>query len=591
MSLTVPAELDWDRDDRNYALRDLRAARRRNRVSQLDRFDAFYKAYVTAIASGIAIYATAGWFGTEPITGNLLAKVTDLAPIYLGLAVAAILAVAMRSGGRGGPFALEKADVRHIMLAPVAREDVLRGEAIRTIRHAAFLGGTVGAIIGIIATRRLPGHPAEWIAGPMIYCAAIAMGAYGLALICSGFRINRVVTDVVGFLLVVWAAADAILQIPSSPFAWISHVAVWPLEFDLLGLLGIGVMLALAGLGIFAAPGWQVEVAERRSGLVGQLRFAATMQDVRTVMILQRQLAQEQLRVKPIIRLPKLRKAYDRKGQPLLRVYVRRVLHTYFRWSFFRFLRLVVFAILAGFAIFAAWQSTIALIVVAGLLFWVIALELLEALAQESDHPDRLIGLKRAPGWDQFRLMAAPAYAMLILVLISAATVGALAEAAGDTDGLVLLLGIPTVLVIVVSALGGASLAVTKHASAGGGGNPLSPEITGLVTLWKVAVPPALAIAGLVPMAFAHRDFEVHQNARRMVETMNTSWYIVLGFGIMAIAWVRLGSSWKDKMQASTAEAAEMQKEKAAKKAKDDKSSTNKAKPAAKKTAKKASKK
>ena len=47
-----------------------------------------------------------------------------------------------------------------------------------------------------------------------------------------------------------------------------------------------------------------VEAAERRSTLVGQLRFAATLQDIRTVIVLRRQLAMELPRLQPWIRAP-----------------------------------------------------------------------------------------------------------------------------------------------------------------------------------------------------------------------------------------------------------------------------------------------
>src|SRR4029453_5278654 len=47
-----------------------------------------------------------------------------------------------------------------------------------------------------------------------------------------------------------------------------------------------------------------LEAAERRTGLVGQLRFAVTVQDLRTVIVLRRQLAQDRPRNRPWLALP-----------------------------------------------------------------------------------------------------------------------------------------------------------------------------------------------------------------------------------------------------------------------------------------------
>ena len=48
-----------------------------------------------------------------------------------------------------------------------------------------------------------------------------------------------------------------------------------------------------------------LDALARRSSLVAQLRFAVTMQDIRTVILLRRQLNQEQTRTDPWVRVPK----------------------------------------------------------------------------------------------------------------------------------------------------------------------------------------------------------------------------------------------------------------------------------------------
>ena len=54
------------------------------------------------------------------------------------------IALGLRSGSRGGPLALERAEVRHVLLAPVDRTTALRAPAIRQLRFLAFVGMVAG---------------------------------------------------------------------------------------------------------------------------------------------------------------------------------------------------------------------------------------------------------------------------------------------------------------------------------------------------------------------------------------------------------------------------------------------------------------
>ena len=62
--------------------------------------------------------------------------------------------------------------------------------------------------------------------------------------------------------------------------------------------------LAIPVVGLLGIGGTSIEAAERRSGLVGALRFAATIQDLRTVIVLHRQLAQERSRPNAVVPAP-----------------------------------------------------------------------------------------------------------------------------------------------------------------------------------------------------------------------------------------------------------------------------------------------
>ena len=129
--------------------------------------------------------------------------------------------------------------------------------------------------------------------------------------------------------------------------------------------------------------GTSLEAAERRTALVGQLRFAVTLQDLRTVLVLRRQLAQERPRSRPWIR------GTTRPARwPIVRRGVRSVL----RWPASRVVRVVGLSIAAGFALRGVWAGTTPLVVAAGLALWVAALDAVEPLGQEVDHPGRTDG-------------------------------------------------------------------------------------------------------------------------------------------------------------------------------------------------------
>src|SRR5437588_3551653 len=84
-----------------HALVDLRRARRRRRTSDIDVFEALYRSYLTAVLVGLAILLLSGITGDKRVDDSSLHKVKRDGAAAVGLAGAFVVAVGLRSGGRG----------------------------------------------------------------------------------------------------------------------------------------------------------------------------------------------------------------------------------------------------------------------------------------------------------------------------------------------------------------------------------------------------------------------------------------------------------------------------------------------------------
>jgi hypothetical protein len=231
-----------------------------------------------------------------------------------------------------------------------------------------------------------------------------------------------------------------------------------------------------------------LESAERRSTLVGQLRFAATLQDVRTVIVLRRQLALELPRVRPWIRI----RARGHDRFPVWTRGWRGVL----RWPLARVGRLVLAAVVVGLAMRGVYDGTTLLIIVAGAALYVAGLEAVEPLAQEVDHPTRRDAVPETNG--TLHLKHVPAVVgILLLVAAVAGAVGVLVDPSTEA---VAVAGVA----VVPAALGAAMAGVVSTIK--GAPDPfenqmlLPPEAAGPRLAFRTALPPALAVLGLLPV-------------------------------------------------------------------------------------------
>ncbi len=480
--------------DPKQALADLRAARRRKRVADIHWIDALYQVYLAALVSLVAVLALSAWLGGDRLGPYRTSVVLRDGPDVLGVVVAVAILIGLRSGARGGPLAIEPADARHVLLAPVDRALALRGPALRQLRFAAFVAVVVGAIGGQLAVRRLGDEPLLWIACGALF-AVVTLGlAQGAALVAGGRRLPRLAANLLGLGVLAWALADVFDYVHYSPTGLVGTIPLWPLDFEPFALSAavVAVLAVIAGIG--GLGGISLEAAERRTRLVGQLRFAATLQDLRTVMVLRRQLAMELPRTRPWV------KEHSSGRLPVWHRGMRGVL----RWPAGRIIRLIALGVIAGIALRGVADGTIPLMLLAGGALYVAALDGVESMAQEADHPGRSEALPRPIGDLLVRHLGVGALVMTFVALVGAAVAVAMAPSLGA-------LGVAAIAVppaALAAAAGGALSVLQGIQEPSAGWDLIPPEVAGMRTAFRVGGPPLIAIIGVIPVVMARSAIE-----------------------------------------------------------------------------------
>ena len=544
------------------ALRALQRARRRNRLAAVDRFDALYQVYLAGLLGSLGVVGLSNLAGDRPVGAGELRAVVQHGPAAVGLAAALAVAVGIRSGGRGGPLALPPADVRHVLLSPVDRTAALRSPALRQLRYGLFAGAAVGAMVGVNVSHRLPRPALAWVGSGAMVGAIAAAAALGAALVVSGLRLGRSLSGLAALGVLAWSGFDLWRGTATSPLTFLGGLGLAPLRLRAVDSLGLVPLLAVP-LGLLAVGGTALEAAEHRGRLVGQLRFAATLGDVRTVLVLRRQLAQEQPRSRPWVRIgsrvpsSSSAPAGGATGaagpgrtappplKPPLRPALRRSLQNLSRWPAGRLLRLVALAGTAGGLSAGAWAGTKLLVVPAGLCAYVAALDAIEPLAQQMDHPDREEAVPRPPGAVRVLLLVVPMLALSLLGLVGIVA----AVAVGAPAATAFAVGIPAALATGVLACCGAAVSTMKGPDLPEDAAMLTPEIAGTKAIFRMGFPPLCAILGLVPVlvgqAAAERGVPPGAAAVQVLVPL-------LGLlGGLTLAWVR----FRDELKAFLAEA------------------------------------
>jgi hypothetical protein len=476
-------------------LRDLAQVRRRRRVEDVDLFEKLYQAYLSVIAVGMVVLVGVSVVGDEVVSAVTTERVVLHAPAVVGLLLSLLLVMGIRSGTRGGPLTLEAAFVSHVLLSPLPRDVTLREPALRQLRQALLLGGGGGALAGLLAAQRLPlDHPPIIVWGA-VGGAVVAAAATGLAMFVAGWPVPKPLAHTVGLALVVGSVADIGLETAWSPGSIAGRLLTSGLDLDPLGLTAIPVAAALVAGGLAVVGGTSIESARRRAGLVSQLRLAVTRQDLRTVVLLQRRLAQDAARRRPWFPVP-----YGR-ALPVFR----RDLRSLARLPIVRVLRVVACCTVAVGAGVAMWRGTTALVVLVGLALWAAALDVIEPLAQELDHPDRWAGYPVGPGDLLTRHLVAPGIALGVVLCIPVGVLAVLTEPGPvlQTAGALL---VPACAAAVIGATASVATAPFDPASM----STLMPETVGTQLIFRIAWPPAIAVLATLPM-IAAREAEANQ--------------------------------------------------------------------------------
>jgi hypothetical protein len=513
------------------ALHAMRTERRKHRVADMDWFEALYRVYISAFLGGGAILFLSGLSGDKPLLGADLQNLIANTPHAVGLVASIIVFLGLRSGANGGPIAVEEPEVRHVLLAPIPHSAVLRHPAIQRLRTFAFMGAIAGATANQLLSRRVQASGTSlvvWALWGAIAGALMAMLFVIAALLIHGLGISRWLTTAIGTTLVGWQIAVTFGDTNTAgPFDFIGSISRWWLDgVQLQDVIGIVVVLGFAALAVYLAGNLSLEALSRRSALVSQLKFAVTLQDLRTVVLLRRQLSQEHMRVKPWVKVPRIFRRDIVVGRGL-----RSLMHFPLR----RIVRMTLLTITAAAALVMAFHGTSPAIVVAGLLLFIVGLDAVEPLSQEVDQPDRTDSLPIERGLLMTKHLIVPAIAMTPFLLAGVLTAFIL-EPQISTIAYGFLIGIPAVL----AGVAGASINAVKGApDPVGGANEglaLPPEMSGMGNVIRSTFPPAISIAGCLPVIALQRGVE--NGNFIFANTLRASLAVLLVLGIVA-GWVR----------------------------------------------------
>ena len=510
-------------------LHELRRRRKHHRLGDIEWFDAAYRVYLVALFGGGTVLWISSSISDTGVSDQAVADVAKNGPALIGMITALAFLAALRSGAQGGPLALEGPDVAYVMLSPVDRARALLRPVTQRVRSAAFLAATSAAIVGQLAGRRLPGTPLAWAASGAFFGIATAMLWAGTALVAHALRLPLWIATSIGLAIVAWQTAALAWHIPG-PANVFGSLAMWgwrQYPIDLVAPV-VGVIALIAGIGMLQQT--SLDALARRSSLVAQLRFAVTMQDLRTVILLRRQLNQEQTRGVPWVSVPKW----------ITHPIPRRGIASVARFPATRLVRMTAFAAMVGVFQAMVVRGTTPALIGTALMLFVLGLEAMEPLSQEVDQPDRTDSLPIERGELLVRHLVAPAIALIPFAAVAAATAVAVL---GTTRAIApaAILALPTVL----AGVAGGVVSIVRDAPDPTKGTAqafVPPEMAGISSAMRIGLPI------LVSALAASTVLLVRQAERLGNSTTGGAVRGAVGGTLLAILvgyWVRRRDHWR----------------------------------------------
>ena len=554
--------------DARATLRELRRTRTKHRLGSTDWWDVAYRVYLFAFAGLTAVVVVSdaidGLIDDEVNIDELFAK----APSILGIAVVLAVAMGLRSGADGGPISVEIADIRHVLLAPLSRRLVLFTPIWQRFRSMMFSFGLVGAIVGQLIATELPGSRAAWAASCAIYGAIIGAMFVGAGVIAHAVRLPRWGATAIGAVILAWQAgvawaiwndsATGLERVAPANLA--GNIALWGIDQRPLDALAIVFTIVVVVVGVALGGHLRLEPLARRGELVSQLRFAATSQDLRTVVLLRRQLRAEAARnrswlTRPARHRPALTRmssiqAGRRRGVPHTHPSVvwRRGLRAIGRLPASRVGRILALAVGAGtFGSLTFNSSPLFALLLLGCIFF-LGLESIEALSQEVDRADLTDSIPLDRGWIYANHLVAPA-----VLLVVVGVVGALTATLLDPDH-----ALAAFALMVPVAWGGALgpiIATVNDAPATASaaettlmGAPrntetsmVPPEFAGFSTVATTLLPVVISCVGILPVVVMRLDPTAATGARASIGVAIAT--------LLTVMWVRNRDTWTAKIR------------------------------------------
>ena len=514
-----------DRQAPSLALRRFRAHRRSRKRRDADAFDAFYRLYVGGLLGLFVFYLALGLVDDVTVDSGAADWAAGMGSLWVSLVAAVAITLGVRSGANGGPLAIDDLELHHILLSPLDRSDVLHDPARQLLTFAAGMGALFGAAAGELASRQLPGEQLEWVLSGLLAGAAITLSGVGAAFLAATSRPGRRRRGVIIALSTVptaWAIVDLVRADPTSPTSGFGDLAVWALDARPTALVALVVPIVLVGWGWIRKSTMSIERAHHRSQLVAQIRFALAQQDIRSLLLLRRQLAFETPRAEPWTHI--------RAGGRLehrFPVLVRDA-RSYARWPLGRIVRVTGLAAIAGLSLAAMWQGTTAMVAVVGVALYLAAIEVIEPLSQELDHPGIMELIPIAPGRVILGHITIAILAMSTLWVV----VGAVAMAAA-LDWRVGAASAIAAVPAAGAAVAAGGLSIRRFDSPA---LTVPAEVEGPRMVLRLLWPPALTLAGALPVLLAR---DAVTGGSPLVPAAATTAGLVGLVAIAAVAWIR----------------------------------------------------